>query len=251
MLLIRWKALRELDALRQQINRLFDELVHGEREFGLLPKIHRKMDYLFDELVHNEREFNLFPKNSNATWVPAIELKETDTDLILKGEVPGIDAKDLDVRVSQNAVSIAGEHKEEKQIQENGFFRSELCYGQFQRIVPLPVSIKNDQVKAELNNGFLTLTLPKAEVVERNVVKVDLSMQQKAREAMTQQRRHEQHLQQTMHARAEAELETPMPSDIQEEVRESMTGQRQHDEHLQDTMLSRSATEVGATNYDG
>ncbi|MFH7026641.1 MAG: Hsp20/alpha crystallin family protein [Heteroscytonema crispum UTEX LB 1556] len=226
MSLIHWQPLRELDTLRQQMNRLFDEL------------------------IHSTSTSNLLPKNIN-TWAPAIELKETDTDIIVKAQVPGMDAKDLDVQVSQDAVSIAGEHQEEKRSEAQGFFRSEFRYGQFQRIVPLPVNVKHQQVKAEFKDGILTLILPKAEVSDRNAVKVDLTMAEKARGAMAQQRQQEEHLQQTMHTRAAEELETPTHTDVPEEARVAMTSQRMHDEHLEETMHTRAATEVGASTFGG
>ncbi len=181
MSLIRWQPLRELDTLRQQMDRLLDELMHGERSESLLPKL-------------------------NANWTPAIELKETDTDIILKAEIPGIEAKDLNVEVSPDAVSIAGEYQQEKHDEGKGIVRSEFRYGQFQRIIPLPISIKNEQVKAEFKNGVLTLTLPKVEAAKRNVVKIDLTTQETAREAMAKERQHEKHLQDTMHTRAAAEV---------------------------------------------
>lgn len=186
MSLIPWQPLKELDHLRQQIN------------------------HLFDELVHTGRTESQFFKKENITWMPAIELQETDTDIIVKAQIPGINAEDLDVEVSKDAVSIAGQHQEEERTDNKGFIRSEFRYGQFQRIVPLPVSVKHEQVNAEFKDGILTLTLPKAEAMTPNVVKVDLTIQEKAREAMAQQRQHEEHLQQTMHARAEAELEKPI-----------------------------------------
>lgn len=185
MSLIRWQPLKELDTLRHQMNRLFDEV------------------------MRSDREFESFPKLENVLWEPAIELKETDTDLILKAVVPGIEAKELDVHVSENAVSIAGEHREEKRTEEKGCFRSELQYGQFQRTVPLPVSVNHEQVKADFKHGILTLTLPKAASIRQNVTKIDLT--------------------------------------VQEKVRESVVHQRQHDEHLQDTMRQRTAEEIGAS----
>ncbi|NJO74900.1 MAG: Hsp20/alpha crystallin family protein [Leptolyngbyaceae cyanobacterium RM1_406_9] len=223
MSLIHWQPLKELDTLRHQMNRLFDELTHGEREI------------------------DQFPKLENALWGPAIELKETDTDLILKAVVPGIEAKDLDVHVSENAVSIAGEHREEKRTEEKGYFRSELQYGQFQRTVPLPVSVKHDQVQSEFKDGVLTLTLPKAESTRQNVTKIDLTTQEKARESVAQQRQHEEHLQETMRTRAAAEMKTPSSTSTQAEARESMVEQRQHEEHLQETMHQRAADNIGST----
>jgi HSP20 family protein len=223
MSLIRWQPLRELDALRQQINRLFDEM------------------------IHSDREFNLLPKSGDIGWMPAIELKETDEALILKAEVPGIDTKDLDVQASETMVSIAGEHQEEKHSEEKGIFRSELRYGKFQRTVPLPVSIKTDQIKPEFKDGVLTLTLPKAESARQNVVKVDVTMQEQAREAVTQERQHDEQLQEKMHTRTAAELQTPADNSIAEKARELMAEQRQWDEHLQETAHTRAADEIGTS----
>ncbi len=223
MSLIRWQPLKELDTLRHQMN------------------------HLFDELMHSDREFAQFPKLENALWAPAIELTETDTELILKAMVPGIEAKELDVHVSENAVSIAGEHREERRTEERGCFRSELQYGQFQRTVPLPVSVKHEQVKSEFKNGVLTLTLPKTESTRQSVTKIDLTTQEKARESVAHHRQHEEHLQETMRTRAAAELKTPSSTTTQAEARESMVEQHQHEEHLQETMRQRAADNLGST----
>jgi HSP20 family protein len=220
MSLIRWQPLKELDTLRHQMN------------------------HLFDELMHSDRKFTQFPQLEDALWAPAIELKETETDLILKAVVPGIEAKDLDVQVSENAVSITGEHREEKHIEKKGYFHSELQYGQFQRTVPLPVSVKHDQVQSEFKEGVLTLTLPKAEPTRQSVTKIDLTTQEKARESVVQQRQHEEHLQETMRTRAAAEMETPSGAVTQAEAR---TEQRQHEEHLQETMHQRTADNINST----
>jgi HSP20 family protein len=166
MSLIRWQPLKEMDSLRNQMNRLFDELMHGD-------------DLQLDT---DRREFDLFPKLENPTWAPSIELKEADKEFVLKAAIPGIDAKDLDVQVSDHVVSISGEHRAEKRTEEKGYFRSELQYGQFQRRIPLPVSVKHDQVQAEFKAGVLTLTLPKAESTRQTVTKVDLTTPEKAPE---------------------------------------------------------------------
>lgn len=171
MSLIRWQPLKELDTLRHQMNHLFDDLMHSDREFTQLAKL------------------------ENMLLVPAVELKETETDLLLKAVVPGIEAKDLDVEVSENAVSIAGEHREEKHTEKKGYFRSELQYGQFQRTVPLPVSIKHDQVRSEFKDGVLTLTLPKAEPTHQSVTKIDLTAPEKAQESVAEQRQNEEPVQ--------------------------------------------------------
>jgi HSP20 family protein len=182
MSLISWQPLRELDSLRQRIN------------------------HLFDEAVHPEGRADLQPMTGEGIWAPAIELQETDSDVILKAELPGIGAKDLDIEVSQNRVSILGEHREEKHIGKKGFFYSEIRYGQFQRLISLPVPIKNDQVNAEFKEGVLTLTMPKLETERPEMVKIDLTTQEELRKAVTEQRQHEEHLQKTTHVRAAAEV---------------------------------------------
>ena len=145
MALVRWNPWREMATLQQQMNRLFDET--------LVPA------------TGWERSL---------VRVPAAEMEETQDAIHLKLEVPGIEAKDLDISVTQNAVSISGERKEETKTQENGVTRSEFNYGKFQRVIPLPARIQNTKVQAEYKDGILILTLPKMEEGKNKVVKVNL-----------------------------------------------------------------------------
>ena len=214
MSLIHWQPLKELNTLQHRMNRLFDEFMHGETALQQTPST-------WDTL-----------------WAPAIELKETDTEIVLKAQVPGVDAKDLDIQVSEDAVSISGVHQEEKRTEEKGMVRSEFHYGQFQRMVPLPISVQYEKVKAEFKDGVVTLVLPKEESARRRVVKVNLDEQQ--RQAVTEQRQHDEHLQQTMHRQAEDALEKKHDADLGQSTRENITKERQHTEHLQDTTHIRS-----------
>jgi len=150
MAVIRWEPLSEMSTLRRQMDRLFDELMQARS---------------------NSPEFTL--SNGNA-WVPAVEVKETDAEVVLRAEIPGVEAKDLDVQVTQKAVAITGEHRHEKKSEQKGHLRSEFRYGKFQRVVPLPAQVQNDQVKAQLQDGILTLNLPKLEAEQRKVVKVTI-----------------------------------------------------------------------------
>jgi HSP20 family protein len=101
-------------------------------------------------------------------------MEGTQEAIHLKLEVPGIEAKNLDVQVTQNAVSISGERKEETKTEEKGVTKSEFHYGKFQRVIPLPARIQNTQVQAEYKDGILSLTLPKSEKEKNKVVKVNL-----------------------------------------------------------------------------
>ncbi|MBD2355090.1 Hsp20/alpha crystallin family protein [Tolypothrix sp. FACHB-123] len=149
MALVRWQPFSEMETLRRQMDRMFDELA------GVNSQI-------------------------TQAWTPAIELQDTNDSIILRAEIPGIEGKDLDVHVTREAVAIAGETRQETKNQEGRFFRSEFRYGKFQRIVNLPVPIQNDRVQAEFKNGILTLTLPKVEEVKKKVVKINLADSQGA-----------------------------------------------------------------------
>jgi HSP20 family protein len=147
MSLIHWQPVRELDLLRQQMDRLLNEWTI-DRDF---PKL--RMD-------------------DGVPWLPAIELEETETDFVLKAQVPGIEAKEL--QVTPDAVMLTGAHQQTERTEEKGFFRSEFRYGQFERKISLPKTIKNDQVKSTFVDGVLTLTLPKAEDNQHKAVKINL-----------------------------------------------------------------------------
>ncbi len=221
MSLIRWQPFHELDNLRNQMNHLFEELVHGEREIPFFPK---------GEIV----------------WSPAVELKETETEVILKAQIPGIDAKDLNVEVSQESVSIAGEHREEKKSEEKGFFRSEFRYGKFERLVPLPAPIKTDQIQSEFKNGLLTLTMPKMAQADRKVVKVNLT--EDTRKVATEARQYQEHLQDTMTSRLAGDIDAQQASDIQQTARELATEQHQQEGQVQKNMLERSEENLASTS---
>lgn len=134
-----------------------------------LETLRRQFDQMFDELAHNTAS------DDQSTWAPAIELKDAGDTLTLRAQLPGMDAKDLDVQVSREAVSISGEHRTEQKTEEKGFFKSEFRYGKFHRVIALPVPVQNEQVKADYKDGILTLTLPKVEEVKHQVVRVNLT----------------------------------------------------------------------------
>jgi HSP20 family protein len=85
-----------------------------------------------------------------------------------------MEAKDIDIQVTAEAVAISGERKSEIKTEEKGMTRTEFRYGKFRRVIPLPVRIQNTNVSADYKDGILTLTLPKAEEEKNKVVKVSL-----------------------------------------------------------------------------
>lgn len=136
--------------------------------FQEIETLQRDMNYLFDRLMSTNGD------RMRATFSPAAEIAETADAIHLKLEIPGMEAKDIDVQVSAEAVSISGERKEETKTEEKGMSRTEFRYGKFQRVISLPARVQNTDVKAEYRNGILQLTLPKSEEEKNKVVKVNL-----------------------------------------------------------------------------
>ncbi|MGF1489861.1 MAG: Hsp20/alpha crystallin family protein [Prochloraceae cyanobacterium] len=132
--------------------------------------LERELNRIFDDLIIPENWENF----SSSAKVPAAELTETEDNLHLKIEIPGMDAKDLDLQVMVDRVAISGERKQEKSSAEQGKTRSEFRYGKFERVIALPVKIQNTKVTAEYKDGILNLTLPKSDREKNKVVKVDL-----------------------------------------------------------------------------
>jgi HSP20 family protein len=144
-MLIHYNPWQEINTFQRQINRLFEDT-----------RVPNKL--LERDLIK----------------VPAAELQETEDVIHLKLELPGIEAKDLDVKVTENAVYVSGERKSENKTEDKGYTRTEFHYGKFQRVIPLPAKIQNTDVKAEYKDGILNLSLPKTQAEKNKVVKVNL-----------------------------------------------------------------------------
>ncbi|MDX2100884.1 MAG: Hsp20/alpha crystallin family protein [Leptolyngbyaceae cyanobacterium bins.59] len=142
-------------------------LTHYWQPFQEIESLRRQRDRLFADLAPTT-------EGTASTWTPAIELHDAGDHLVLKAQLPGMDAKDLDIQVTREAVSIAGEHRFEQKHEDKEVFRSEFRYGTFRRVIPLPATVQNDQVQAEYKDGILQLTLPKTVEALNRVVKVNL-----------------------------------------------------------------------------
>jgi len=93
-------------------------------------------------------------------WAPALELTQKDGNYIATLELPGLKKEEVKVEVAEGALTITGERKLEKEEKEEGYFRSERSYGSFYRSIPLPKEAKIENIKAELTNGVLVVTVP-------------------------------------------------------------------------------------------
>lgn len=147
MALIHWEPFREIDSLQREMNRMFDSLATRTPS-------------------REEREI---------AFIPAAEMYETPEAVHLRLEIPGMEAKDIDVQVTTEAVAISGERNAETQADENGMTRTEFRYGKFRRVIPLPSPVQNSKVQGVYKNGILSLLLPKLEAERNKVVKVNIS----------------------------------------------------------------------------
>jgi HSP20 family protein len=141
--LARWEPLREMMTLRQAMDRLFEDSF--VRPVGL---------------------------SSVSAADVAIDLKETDTDVVVKAELPGVEPDEVDVSIMEGVLVIKGEHKEEKEEKEANYYSRELRYGSFSRSINLPAAINAEKAEAVFENGILTLTLPKTEEAKPKQIKV-------------------------------------------------------------------------------
>jgi HSP20 family protein len=144
--LTRWEPFRGVTSLQEQVNRLFNDA------------------------------FDRRGEESNLTaWAPAVDIYETEHELVVKADLPDIDSKDLDIRVENNVLTIRGERKFEKKVNEENYLRVERAYGSFARSFTLANTVNSDAIKAEYQNGVLTLTIPKREEAKPKQIKVNVA----------------------------------------------------------------------------
>ena len=147
-ILTRWEPSRGLTTLQDQINRLFSDSFDRTGEEGSL-----------------------------TAWAPAVDIYETEHELVVKADLPDIDPKDLDIRVENNILTIRGERKFENKVNEENYLRVERSYGSFSRSFQLANSVNSDAIKADYQNGVLTLSIPKREEAKPKQIKVNVGTQ--------------------------------------------------------------------------
>jgi HSP20 family protein len=149
MAIVRWEPFRDLVTSQDRFNRLFNDT--------------------FSRAFEDEGTL------STRGWNPAVDIYETDHNVTLKAELPGIDPKDVDIRVEDGTLHLSGERKFEKEVKEENYHRVERTYGSFTRSFALPRSVDPDKVTAEYKDGVLTLTVPKKEEAKPKTIKVQLN----------------------------------------------------------------------------
>lgn len=143
MPIVRWDPFREFAQLSDEIGRWFGDISERDKE-----------------------------ERRSVMWAPRVDIKETEKEVLVKADLPGINMKDIDVSVDENQLVIKGERKMEKEEKEKDYTRVERSYGSFYRRFDVGVPIKADQVKANYDDGVLEITIPKAEVKKAKKVAI-------------------------------------------------------------------------------
>jgi HSP20 family protein len=143
--LTRWEPVREMQTLQNRLNRLFEAQSGGQ-----------------ESLI------------TSGAFVPPVDIYEEQHGILLKLEVPGIDEKDLDIKVENNVLTVSGERKFEKEQKEENFHRIERHYGSFTRSFTLPQTVNTENITADYNNGVLTIRLTKREEAKPKQIKVNI-----------------------------------------------------------------------------
>ncbi len=133
---------------------------------GDLARLHRDMDDLFGSF------FGDWPLLSQRTVWPAIDIADSENEIVVKAEVPGCKAEEINISVHGNNLTISGEKKAEEEKKEKGYYHLERSYGSFRREIGLPNDVDSGKVEASCKNGVLTITLPKSERAKAVKIKV-------------------------------------------------------------------------------
>jgi HSP20 family protein len=146
-----WKPFRELAPFRE------------------FERMRRDMDRFWDSFL----EGGLRKRTEEGKeWFPSLDVAETKNDLVVKAEVPGMDAKNIDISLSDGMLTIKGEKKEEKEEKEADYHLVERSYGAFTRSIRLPAEVQGDKINATYKNGVLKITLPKSEEAKKKEIKI-------------------------------------------------------------------------------
>ena len=124
---------------------------------------HRSFPSVMPRLAVEEMEFS-----------PAIDIYEEENDVVVKAELPGIEKEDIDISLTEDSITVAGEKKAEHKVEKKNFYRYESSYGSFCRTMALPSDVQPDKVKAEFKNGVLQIRMPKTEEAKKKGIKVKI-----------------------------------------------------------------------------
>ncbi len=144
MAIQRWDPFRELSSLKSQMDKIFETIL-GEGE-----------------------------DIKSGSWVPPVDIYETENEIVIKAEVPGVAQEDIEIKIEDDTLIIRGEKKYAQDVERERYHRAERVYGKFQRSFILPKTVERDKIKATLKHGVLTIVLPKKEEVKPKEISIQV-----------------------------------------------------------------------------
>lgn len=153
MSIVKWSPMKELEEMRRDMERLFDEFFEPTR-----------------------RRRRWWPKPSEVgVVVPNIDMYDRKSEIVVKAELPGVEKEDIDLTITKDSLTIKGEAKKEEEIKEENYYACERSYGSFTRTIALPTEVDSEKAKATFKNGVLEIVLPKKEEAKPKEIKVEVS----------------------------------------------------------------------------
>ncbi|MFQ5672404.1 MAG: Hsp20/alpha crystallin family protein [Nitrospinales bacterium] len=161
--LIPWSKDDEMDVMKSDLDPFYT--------------LQRDMNRLFDGFSRSL--FDLSPMRrslgSYESLSPRVDVTESDKEVVVTAEIPGMDEKDIEVIFSNDVLTLKGEKKREKEDKSRGYYQLERAYGAFHRAIPIPTEINPDKVNASFKNGVLTVKLEKSENAQKHVRKIPIN----------------------------------------------------------------------------
>jgi HSP20 family protein len=146
MAIVRWEPVRDLLTLQDRVNQMIQGSYRGSDEDWAL----------------------------GGSWAPAVDIYEKDGNIVLKAELPGLDPKDVDVRVENNVLTLRGERKFDNEVKRDNYHRVERAYGTFTRSFTLPNVVDTNNIKADFKDGLLHVVLPKREEAKQRQIQINV-----------------------------------------------------------------------------
>jgi HSP20 family protein len=145
MSVVRWDPFKDLNLLQERMNHLFEEANRGWRAGE---------------------------PSATTAWSPAVDIYETDSEIIVKAEIPGVDKKDIELSLEENVLTLKGERQFEKETKDENYHRIERAYGSFSRSFSIPAVVDEKKIEADYKEGVLTIRLPKTEKTKPKQIRI-------------------------------------------------------------------------------
>lgn len=147
MAVVKWDPLRDLLSIQERMNKLFEQTLSRSRA---------------EEAI------------GASTWMPVVDVYETPETIVLQAELPGLTREDIEIQVREHTLTLKGERRFAKEVQDENYLRIERAYGPFQRSFSLPTTVQQEKIRAVFRDGVLELTLPKSEGAKPKRISIEV-----------------------------------------------------------------------------